>query len=99
MMNGVRRGNSSLGTFRDDEMFKRRFIEMSALLITFGRWGGIVTLIVLLIALVKQLIALVSFLLVAIKIGIVLAFVAVLALIFIAMMRGRARRRRDLGDD
>ncbi|MBA3321945.1 MAG: hypothetical protein H0T45_10945 [Pyrinomonadaceae bacterium] len=72
---------------------------MSALLITFGRWGGIVTLIVLLIALVKQLIALVSFLLVAIKIGIVLAFVAVLALIFIAMMRGRARRRRDLGDD
>lgn len=80
------------------ETLKRRFIAMSSLLATFGRWGGIVTLVVLLIALVKQLLALVSFLLIAIKIAIVLAFVAVLALIVIAMMRGRTRRRRDMED-
>jgi len=68
---------------------------MSALLTTFGRWGGILSLIALLIVLVKQLIALVGFLLFALKIAIVIAFVGVLLIIVLAMLRGRGRRRRE----
>jgi hypothetical protein len=64
----------------------------------FGRWGGILTLIILLIALVKQLIAFVGFLMFAIKVGIVLAFIALFLLIIIAILRGRSQRRRDLED-
>jgi hypothetical protein len=71
---------------------------MSSLVIAFGRWGGILTLIVLLIALVKQLIAFVGFLMFAIKVGIVLAFIALFLLIIIAILRGRSQRRRDLED-
>jgi predicted lysophospholipase L1 biosynthesis ABC-type transport system permease subunit len=64
----------------------------------FGRWGGILTLIILLIAFVKQLIAFVGFLMFAIKVGIVLAFIALFLLILIAIFRGRSQRRRDLED-
>ena len=71
---------------------------MSSLLMAFGRWGGILTLIILLIALVKQLIAFVGFLMFALKIGIVLAFIALFLLIIIAIFRGRSQRRRDVED-
>lgn len=71
---------------------------MSAFIKTFGRWGGILTMILLVITLLKQLIALVGFLLFAIKITVVLAFAGMFLLIIFAMMRGRARRRRDLED-
>ena len=71
---------------------------MTALLATLGRWGGILTLIALLIVLVKQLIALVGFLLFAIKIAIVIAFVGLFLLIVLAMLRGRGRRRREAGE-
>ncbi|MFN2452674.1 MAG: hypothetical protein ABR577_00455 [Pyrinomonadaceae bacterium] len=71
---------------------------MSAFIRTFGRWGGILTLILLLVTLLRQLIALVGFLLVAIKILVVVAFVGLMVLIIFAMLRGRARRRRDLED-
>lgn len=67
---------------------------MSAFFKTFGRLGAIVTLVLLLITLVKQLIALVSFLVVAVKIAIVVAFVGLLGLILLAMLRSRARRRK-----
>jgi uncharacterized membrane protein len=68
---------------------------MSAFIKAFGRWGGILGLILLLVTLLRQLIALVSFLLVAIKFMIVVAFVGLLLLIVFAMLRGRTRRRRD----
>jgi hypothetical protein len=68
---------------------------MSAFLKTFGRWGGILTIILLVITLLRQLIALVSFLLVAFKVAIVVAFVGMMLLIALAMLRGRGRRRRD----
>ncbi len=71
---------------------------MSAFIRTFGRWGGILTMILLVITLLKQLIALVGFLLFAIKITVVVAFVGLLLLIVFAMLRGRTRRRRDLED-
>ena len=71
---------------------------MCSLLMAFGRWGGILTLIILLIALVKQLIAFVGFLMFALKVGIVLAFIALFLLIIIAIFRGRSQRRRDVED-
>jgi len=71
---------------------------MTALLATFGRWGGILTLIALLIVLVKQLIALVGFLMFALKIAIIIAFVGVLLLIVLTMLRARGQRRREAGE-
>ncbi|HEX2271080.1 MAG TPA: hypothetical protein VHH35_16160 [Pyrinomonadaceae bacterium] len=43
----------------------------------------------------KQLIALVGFLLAAVKIGIVVIFIALLVMIGLAIFRDRARRRRE----
>ena len=68
---------------------------MTTLLATFGRWGGILTLSALLIVLVKQLIALVGFLMFAIKIAVIIAFVGVLLLIVLTMLRARGQRRRE----
>ena len=71
---------------------------MSAILMAAGRWGGIAALIALLIVLVKQLIAFVGFLMFAIKIAIVLAFIALMLVIVITMLRARGQRRREAED-
>ncbi len=68
---------------------------MSAFLKTAGRWGGVLTIILLVITLLRQIISLVAFLLTAIKIMIVVAFVGLMLLIVLAMLRGRSHRRRD----
>jgi uncharacterized membrane protein len=68
---------------------------MCGLLRTAGKWGGIVTIILLVITLLKQLIALVSFLMFAIKIALVIAFVGLMLLIVLTMLRTRTRRRRE----
>jgi predicted membrane protein len=71
---------------------------MASFLATSGRWGGIVTVIILLIALLKQLIAFVGFLMFAIKVAILLAFIGLFLLIVIAILRGRSQRRRESED-
>jgi hypothetical protein len=71
---------------------------MLSFLATTGRWGGILTIIVLVIALLKQLIAFVGFLMFAIKVGIVLAFIGLFLLIIFAILRGRSQRRRESED-
>jgi uncharacterized membrane protein len=71
---------------------------MSAFLKVAGRWGGILTIIVLLITLLRQLISLVGFLLVAVKAMIIIAFVGLVLLMIILVLRGRGRRRRDPED-
>jgi hypothetical protein len=68
---------------------------MSGILMAAGRWGGIMALIALLIILVKQLIAFVGFLMFAIKIALVLAFVALMLVIVIMFLRTRGQRRRE----
>ncbi|MDT5293427.1 MAG: hypothetical protein QOJ76_307 [Acidobacteriota bacterium] len=68
---------------------------MSAFLTTAGRFGGIVALIALLIVLVKQLIVFVGFLMFALKIAIVIAFIGVMLLIVITFLTARNRRRRE----
>lgn len=61
----------------------------------FGRLGGILALIFLIVALLRQLVMLVSFLLAAVKIAIVLIFIAVIVMIALAIFRDRSRRRRE----
>ena len=71
---------------------------MSVFLKTAGRWGGILTIIVLVITLLRQLISLVGFLLVAFKVAILMAFVGLILLMIILVMRGRSQRRREAED-
>ena len=71
---------------------------MSAFIKTAGRWGGILTIIVLVITLLRQLISLVGFLLVAFKVVIIMAFVGLILLMIILVMRGRSQRRREAED-
>jgi hypothetical protein len=68
---------------------------MSGFLMAAGRLGGILTLIALLIVLVKQLIAFVGFLMVALKIAIVVVFIGLMLLIVITFLTARNRRRRE----
>ena len=60
-----------------------------------GGLGAIVALILVVIALLKQLILVVGWLLAAIKIGIIVIFIALLVMIALAIFRDRSRRRRD----
>jgi ATP/ADP translocase len=62
---------------------------------TAGGLGAIVALILVVIALLKQLILLVGWLLAAIKIGIIVVFVALLIMILLAIFRDRCRKRRE----
>jgi len=71
---------------------------MSAFLKTAGRWGGVLTVIVLLITLLRQLISLVSFLFIAIKAMIVIAFIGLVLVMIFLVMRGRQERRREAED-
>jgi Flp pilus assembly protein TadB len=68
---------------------------MSGFLMAAGRLGSIAALIALLIVLVKQLIALVGFLMVALKVAIIIAFVGLMLLIVITYLSARNRRRRE----
>ena len=60
--------------------------------------GGITALILLVIALLGSLITLGGFLLGAIKILIVVIFVAVIVMIVFSILRDRSRRRREARD-
>ena len=71
---------------------------MSAFLKTAGRWGGVLTIIVLIIALLRQLISLVGFLLIAVKAAIVIAFVGLVLVMIVLVLRGRSQARRDAED-
>jgi hypothetical protein len=71
---------------------------MSAFVKSAGRWGGILTIITLVIVLLRQLISLVSFLFIAVKAIIVIAFLALVLVMIVLVLRGRTRRRRE-GED
>lgn len=60
--------------------------------------GGIAALILLVIALLGSILTLGGFLLTAIKVLIVVIFVAVVALLGFSILRGRSRRRHEVED-
>jgi hypothetical protein len=59
-----------------------------------SKWGSILVLVALVIALVKQLIAFIGFLTFAIKILIVLAFVVLFVAVGFAVFRAMSRNRK-----
>jgi uncharacterized membrane protein len=64
-----------------------------------GKWGSILVLVALVIALVKQLIAFIGFLTFAIKLFIVLAFVAVFLFVAMAVFRTWSRNQKNKGNE
>jgi hypothetical protein len=54
-------------------------------------------LILVVIALLKQLVLLVGFLLTALKVAIIVVFVAVMVMIVLAILRDRSRKRNETG--
>jgi hypothetical protein len=66
-----------------------------AILTAFGRGGAVLGLILLIVALLKQLIVFVGFLLALIKFAIVIAFVAMMVMIVLAIVRDRSRRKHE----
>ncbi|HKQ99830.1 MAG TPA: hypothetical protein VJT09_04105 [Pyrinomonadaceae bacterium] len=71
---------------------------MSAFLKMAGRWGGILMIIALVITLLRQLISLVGFLLVAVKAIVVMAFIGLVLVMILLVLRGRSQRRREAED-
>jgi hypothetical protein len=71
---------------------------MSPFMRTASGWGAILTILVLVITLLRQLISLVTFLITALKVGIVVVFVGLMLLIVLAIFRGRSRRRKEAED-
>jgi hypothetical protein len=69
-----------------------------AILFALGRGGAVIGLILLVLALLKQLIVMVGFLLALIKFAIIIAFVALLAMIVLAIFRDWSRRKREAED-
>ena len=66
-----------------------------ALLAILARGGAVMGLVLLIVALLKQLLLLVGFLLALVKLAIIIAFVAILVMIGLAIFRDRSRRKRE----
>jgi hypothetical protein len=71
---------------------------MIALLKTFGRLGSIVALILLVVTLLRQLVTMFGFLLAFVKFAIVMAFVVIIVMVALAILRDRTRRRKEAED-
>ena len=71
---------------------------MSSFLKATGRWGGILTIIALVIVLLRQLISLIGFLMIALKAVIVMAFIGLVLVMIVLVLRGRSQRRREAED-
>ncbi len=71
---------------------------MSTFFKSLGRLGAIIALIMLFVGLLKQIIALISTLIFAIKFGVIALFAGMLLLIVFSMIRGKQRRRREMED-
>jgi membrane protein YdbS with pleckstrin-like domain len=68
---------------------------MTVFLKIFGRLGSVVALVLLVVALLRQLIFMFGVFLALLKFAIVMAFVVVIVLIVFAILRDRSRRRRE----
>lgn len=63
-----------------------------------GRLGAIIALIMLFVGLIKQIIALISTLIFAIKFGVIALFATMMLLVVFSMLRGRQKRKREMED-
>ncbi len=69
-----------------------------SILAALGRGGAVIALILLVVALLKQLIMLVGFLLALVKFAIIIAFVALIAMIGLAIWRSRSREKAEMNE-
>ncbi len=69
-----------------------------SILAALGRGGAVIALILLVVALLKQLIMLVGFLLALVKFAIIIAFVALIAMIGLAIWRSRTREKAEMNE-
>ena len=69
-----------------------------AILTALGRGGAVIALVLLIVALLKQLITMVGFLLALVKFAIIIVFVTLLLMIALAIFRDRSRRKHDAED-
>ncbi len=69
-----------------------------SILAAVGRGGAVIALILLVVALLKQLIMLVGFLLALVKFAIIIAFVALIAMIGLAIWRSRTREKAEMNE-
>ena len=69
-----------------------------SILAALGRGGAVIALILLVVALLKQLIMLVGFLLALVKFAIIIAFVALIAMIGLAIWRSRSREKAEMSE-
>ena len=60
-----------------------------------GKWGSIFVIIALVISLLKQIIAFIGFLTMAIKVLVVLAFIAIFLAVGFAVLRNLNKRRKS----
>jgi len=67
-----------------------------AILSFLSRGGAVIGLILLIVALLKQLIVVVGVLLAVVKLAIIVVFVAVLVMIGLAIYRDHCRRKSDM---
>jgi predicted membrane protein len=66
-----------------------------AILTALGRGGAVIALVLLIVALLKQLILMVGFLMGLLKFAIIIVFVALIVMIALAIFRDRSRRKHD----
>ncbi len=71
---------------------------MLGFLKVFGRLGAVIALIMLIVTLLRQLVALFGTLLFVIKLGIVVAFISLILLVVLTIVRARAQRRREMDE-
>jgi len=84
------------GPLAVDDLVTKEFSDMPIWLQAAGKWGSILVLIALLIAFLKQLIAFIGFITFAIKIAIVLAFVALIIFVGLMVLKGfKEKKRKD----
>ncbi|HEY6047003.1 MAG TPA: hypothetical protein VIU65_10400 [Pyrinomonadaceae bacterium] len=67
-----------------------------AILSFLSRGGAVIGLILLIVALLKQLIVVVGVLLAVVKLAIIVVFVAVMVMIALAIYREHCRRKQDI---
>jgi hypothetical protein len=86
-----------LGLLRQEIFCNKEFLVMPLWVRAAGKWGSILVVIALIITLLKQLIAFIGFITVAVKFLIILVFVAVIVGVGFLILKGLndSRRKKD----
>ena len=76
------------------EAFRIKGVLVMAIMKAAGKWGGILVIIALVITLLKQLIAFIGFITGALKLLVLLAFVALIVFVGLMVFKGLKQGRK-----